>query len=419
MGLVADHRVATLVAGAITLAAGAALVAIAPRSPLHRAAGLFFGVRGANLSLLAFSDPFDDLQGRLLVYFLLATPFAAAWLAYRLLQDGGGPRRLPATVARWTGGLLALGSGALGLAYALDHARFFDGPLGYVYDLQFVTYAAIAAAIALGLRTAEGPSRRALFTFMLGFLGEPVYWASDVLLQAARGVALPTIPVVLAATALAVAGAALVVAGLRRRAGEWAPALALAGVAVGTAVLTDLQAQYAFAPPYVLDLRELNAAWTLWTVGATAYASLRYRLFTMDLRVKQFLRYGATTALLGAVFFVASEALESLFNANNLAQSLGAAAVIGIALYPLHKVTRRVAERLMPGVADTEEYRLRRRREIYLAALQRARSDGTVDEAERQALRSLGVGLGLSGREMAQLESSGPSSRGPRWPSAP
>lgn len=410
MAFLPDHRVATLVAGLVTLAAGAAILAIAPRSRLHRAAGLFFGVRGTNLTLLAFSEPFNDLQGRMLVYFLLATPAAAAWLAYHLLQDGGGPRRLPPVVARWTGGLLVLATGILGLMYAADHDLFFRGPLGYVYDLQFVTYSAIAAAIALGMRAAQdGPARRALFTFMLGFLGEPVYWASTILQQWARGVPVPTVAVLLAAFALAVGLGSVPLAGLRRGHKEWTPALALVAVALGTALLTDLQAQFSFAPPYLLDIRELNAAWTLWTVAATAYASLRYRLFVMDLRVKQFVRYGATTFLLGALFFTTSELVESQFDTSNALQGLAAAASIGIALYPLHKLTRRLAERLMPGVADTEEYRASRRREIYRAAVQRARVDGFVDDVERDALRRLGSDLGLSGREMAHLESSGTS----------
>ena len=405
MALVADDRIATLVAGALTLAAGAVLVAIAPRSPLHRAAGLFFGVRGANLSLVAFADPYDDLQGRLVVYFLLATPFAAAWMAYRLLQDGGGPRRLPPGVARATGAFLAAGAAVLGLVYARDHLVFFDGPLVYVFHLQFVVYAAIAAAIGLAMRTApDGPARRALFTFMLGFLGEPLYYASDLLLQRLRGIPFTGLETAFALAALAIGLAALPAAGLRRGRKEVGPAVVLALVALMAAGLRNLQGEYAFAPRHLLGLPELNAAWTLWTIAATMYASLRYRLFVMDLRVKQFLRYGATTFLVGFLFFVASEVLESMLDAGTLLQSLLAAAIIGIALYPLHRLTQRVAERLMPGVADTDDYRARRRREIYWAAVERARSDGTVDEAERDALRILGTRLGLSGREMAQLE---------------
>jgi hypothetical protein len=400
MALVADHRIATLAAGAITLAAGAILVAIAPRAPLHRAAGLFFGLRGAHLALVAFSASPADLAGRLAVYPLLGIPFAAAWTAHHLAHHFG--RRRPAR-RRWAlGAALLAGVAVLTGVYLWDHR-----PLAWFFPLQFLAYAAIAAAIAREVRrTTPGPSRRALATFMLGFAGEPGFWAANILAQqAAPSYGGPDEYGAAAIAALATVAAALLWPGAsavsRRERRQGAILLAFA---VGTGVLVAANAYLSFAPKHVLDPPEANAAWTLWTVGATAYASLRYRLFAMDLRVKAFLRYSSTTLLLGVVFWAASETIERELDAEGWLASLVAAALVGAALWPLHVLTRRIVELLMPGVADTEEYRRRRREDIYLAAVERARRDGFVDGEEREALRLLGRGLGLSGRDMVRLE---------------
>lgn len=407
MAFVPDDRIATFAAGVLTIAAGAAIVAIAPKAPLHRATGLFFGLRGTYLTLICFSRPLDDLQGRLSVYALLAIPFAATWMAYRLAHDFG--RRRPVRRRRRTTWILVSTLLLVEGLYALDHASFFGpgGPLRKFFEIQFLTYAAITWAIARELRqTAPGPSRRALFTFMLGFAGEPAYWATNLLAQGIlQDVHLPVWTWLSAAAVLALLLAGLFwTARLHRGARELGPAATLLAVAAATAILSSFAQVRALAPPHLLDLRTLNAVWTMWTVAATAYASLRYRLFEMDLQVKGVLRYGSTTFFLALVFWAASEILENRLGANTLGQSLAAAAAVGIALYPLHRLTRRLVEHLMPGVARTEEYRRRRREDIYLAAVERARTDGFVDPDEREALRRLGHGLGLTRRDMTRLE---------------
>lgn len=405
MAWVPDHRIATLVAGVVTLAAGAVLVSIAPRSRLHRATGLFFGLRGAMLTLTAFSNPRDDLQGRLLVYALLALPFAAAWMAYRFSHDVG-PRRAARNERLWAGLLLGA-TATLALVYAFDHEVFFGDSLGgflvYLFDLQFLVYAGLAWALRLEHdRRPEGPSRRALFVLVVGLAAEPTFYAVRGLLAHLvpdQGSPAPTVAI------LALTLVACVLSIPWRATGhERNRASGILGLAALTGLLVYLNARNGVLTSQVFQLPTANAAWTVFTIAAVAYASLRYRLFGMDLRVKMFLRYGSTTFLLALVFFVASEVIEANLDTSTTGQSLALAALVAAALFPLHHLTKRLVERWMPGVANTEEYRRRRRQDIYVAALERARTDGLIDESERQALRMLGHGLGLSGKDMAFLE---------------
>jgi hypothetical protein len=412
-------RIPTLVAGIATLLMGAIVIGMAPRAPLHRAFGLFFGLRGLMLVLQSMGGGIGtSLPGRLSVYVLIALPFSAVWLAHTFLRRHG--RHRSRSMNRVLGVSLLATAGILEGAYFFDHDLFFGGsllraPLILFYSLQFVCYAGIALLTGREfLRLPPSEYRRSLYAFTIAFLAEPTYHAVY-LAAAAPAIGIPdsvdgfanyVLPTI---TLFFVVIAAVATVRLLRRTEQdrhdrWR-ALTLQGLAAGTAVAivaVNLWMRIDTDPIQLFFV--LNAFWILVAVIGTAYAILRYRFFTMDLRVKVFLRYGSTAFLTATAFLFISETLETYIPAQTLLTSLVATAAVAVVLYPVHRLTRRLAERLMPGVADTQEYRRHRRSTIYRAALEGAMLDGFITPEEETALEVLWKSLGLSGKEARSIE---------------
>lgn len=403
------ERIPTLVAGAGTLLFGVIIVAMSPRSPLHRAFALFCVLRGGMLGLHAFSSPYTDMQGRLSVYLLIALPFAAWWLCHVFLRQH---RRLRPLDVRLAGGLLA-GVLLVEAAYLADHGLFYDanGPLQVFFTLQFVAYAAVGFAVASKYRTCPpGPGRRALFPLALAFVAEPTYWVAANAYLIFSGSWSNMMDVADAASIIA-AGALAIATAARISRARSHPQLdhdrerfiAIQGLALASGLATLALAFWAPTFGRIPPLFLLNAAWTLFLVAATTYAIVRYKLFTIDLRVKTFIRHGSTAALEGGLFVIVSELLEDRVASEGLIP-LVAALAIAAGLYPVSRLTRRIADRLMPGVVDNDAYRVQRRRDIYRAALHQAWADGSVTPGEKAALDALWKSLGISGREAKELE---------------
>lgn len=136
-----------------------------------------------------------------------------------------------------------------------------------------------------------------------------------------------------------------------------------------------------------------------------AYAILRHQLFGIELRIKWTIRRGTVAAAFVAVFFVASEAAQRVFEgvAGPVA-GLAAAGLLVFALAPLQRLADRLANGAMPRVHDSEEYRTVRKRELYRAAVESALQDGIVTERERDVLATMAEGLGLGPVEARAIE---------------
>ncbi len=136
----------------------------------------------------------------------------------------------------------------------------------------------------------------------------------------------------------------------------------------------------------------------------TGYGILRHQLFGIDLRVRLAVEKSTIAAVFAVVFLTASELVERSIGVEGVWFGVGAAVLIGLFFRRVERVGEAVADRIMPGVEDTEEYRDRRAREIYQAALESALVDGTVTDRERDVLATLADQLGLSAGDARGIE---------------
>ena len=145
------------------------------------------------------------------------------------------------------------------------------------------------------------------------------------------------------------------------------------------------------------------AANTLFYV-VLAYGILHHQLFDIDLKIKFAISRGTVVALFSGIVFVASELVEQLLGVDQLLPAIVAAGVIALAMRPLARVGHWVADRAMPGVTDTEEYRTVRKTEVYRAALEEALADSVLTDKDRNVLAALADHLGISNKDAKRIE---------------
>ncbi|MBW3583498.1 MAG: hypothetical protein KY455_10415 [Euryarchaeota archaeon] len=136
-----------------------------------------------------------------------------------------------------------------------------------------------------------------------------------------------------------------------------------------------------------------------------AYSIVRHQLFEIDLKVKWTISRGTVAGTVLMTFLVVSQLVENIASdAFGLLAGSFAAGILLFLIQPLLRFADRVADRAMPNVQDTEEYRTVRKRDVYLAALEGALVDGVVSERERDMLARLQDQLGLTATEARELE---------------
>jgi hypothetical protein len=164
---------------------------------------------------------------------------------------------------------------------------------------------------------------------------------------------------------------------------------------------------------FIVSVFFLRGGWMfVWLFNASlllsyvilAYGMLRTQLLGIDLTFKWTLRRGALLAALAAVFFLVQELLEAALPFEGLLPGVAGAAAIAILFRPVWRLAGRVADRVLPGVDNTEDYRALRRREIYLAAYEAASEGSGVTARERSMLQALAQRLGLDARAVQRLE---------------
>lgn len=136
-----------------------------------------------------------------------------------------------------------------------------------------------------------------------------------------------------------------------------------------------------------------------------AYAVLRHQLFEIDLKLKWTISRGTVAGSVLVTFFVVSQLVENLASEKfGLLAGSFAAGFLLFLIQPLLRFADRVADRAMPNVQDTEQYRTVRKRDVYVAALEGALVDGVVSDRERDMLARLQDQLGLTATEARALE---------------
>ncbi|MGQ0536810.1 MAG: hypothetical protein ACT4PT_12160 [Methanobacteriota archaeon] len=137
---------------------------------------------------------------------------------------------------------------------------------------------------------------------------------------------------------------------------------------------------------------------------ALSYAILRYQLFEIDLKLKWTVRRGTLVAVFVAVAVAAFAVVEQWLEQYGVVAAAVAAGVMVLAIRPLERAADRLADRAMPGVVDTAEYRTVRKREVYRAAIESAIQDGVITDGERNVLATLQDQLGLAASDALALE---------------
>lgn len=100
-----------------------------------------------------------------------------------------------------------------------------------------------------------------------------------------------------------------------------------------------------------------------------------------------------------------SEGAQSLFAARfGPVLGLAAAGALVFTIAPLQRVADAIADRAMPRVQDTPEYRASRGRAIYQATLESALRDGIVTDKERDMLATLQEELGVTPTDARAME---------------
>lgn len=129
---------------------------------------------------------------------------------------------------------------------------------------------------------------------------------------------------------------------------------------------------------------------TLVFILLLAYGILKTQLFVVDLKIKDGLRRSGILGGFVLVFFLVSEGLETLVEGTvGEWAGLVAAGVLAFLFRRLEQAADRFADRVMPGVEDTQAYREERKREIYGATVEDLLADGELSERDRRILSNL------------------------------
>lgn len=346
-------------AWAVVWGMAAFVLAVGPAKRANRRLALIFFLHGVAISnwVLTPMLPVRLAAGSsaLNLLSLLTLPFAALWFLSTLDAAWARPLRRPLGQA-----LLAFGTLAIAAPYFLVHDRLlgalepwvFGGrthgltiPLLAIFEVSVGLYlAAFAVAVQAFVSAPKGtPRRDQAFWFMLAFGLHDLYFVYR-----------------MAVLAIVYQG----------------------GSAIGAGWVT----------PTILYGRPLSLiVWVL----VLAYGMLRHQVLGLDLRLKAGLGRTFVVAAIAGVFFVVSEVVEALLPIDGLVPGLIGAGLVTLAVVPLQKAAHRIADRLMPRVQDTAEYRANQAREIYAMALASVQQDGVLDADDRAMLDRLALRLGL------------------------
>ncbi len=157
---------------------------------------------------------------------------------------------------------------------------------------------------------------------------------------------------------------------------------------------------------YISPILELAAG------AFVAYAILKYRILSFELKVKGGVKYALMTVILGVFLFVIEVYVGNFVFQNQIfsflgpAGSAGLAAVSGIVVFkPVHKLAGAATDKLFPEARQPKAtYLDTRSHEIYRAQVTTVLRDGNVTDREWSFLRSLRDQLSIPEREARTIE---------------
>jgi hypothetical protein len=150
------------------------------------------------------------------------------------------------------------------------------------------------------------------------------------------------------------------------------------------------------------------AFWVLTYPAVFAYCILRYQVFDLDIRFKASIDRGTLGGIYLAIFLFVSKLadrfVETTFAGQPWVVGALAAAVLLLALAPLHRLTQRLANRALPGVKPIADMSRDERSEFYRSQLLLALSDGGISHDERRMLEFARKRLGITDETARALE---------------
>ncbi|HET6403063.1 MAG TPA: serine/threonine-protein kinase [Candidatus Thermoplasmatota archaeon] len=394
-----------VVSGLAMAALALLLLAANPRKDWNRLFALFAGFWGvqivaANAARLVPTEALARFAGEASLAFLIPLPFFAAAFASSF---AAGRVSAGAAVAFLAPALVSLGLLFLAPALLLDRVQPNDAEGGYslVWGPAFPAlvvaplYASLFYALFLLVRrlaSAEGVIESRRVAFVLAAIG--VFVAFNIPVQLVRfGTGQATEAPGRAFEGLTISAVMLVglvllaFVALRLRRLE-KPEARGALVAIGIATLLGFLVD---AAPALLGVRvELVGIVRVVSVAMIVYAIARYQLFDIDLRVKHAMTAVAALVAAGAVAAAVWVLVRGLGATPTLRGWLVGAGAL-VALVPLWRVARSVADRVAPRVSREGDHLYLRKLEVYRAAVE--------SRAPESALAHLREKLGLTQRD--------------------
>ncbi len=140
-------------------------------------------------------------------------------------------------------------------------------------------------------------------------------------------------------------------------------------------------------------------------VALLLYGILKAQLFDIDLKLKWTISKSTLVGIFVGVFFISAQIAQA-FLTTEYGWAIGGlvAGLLLLAINPLQGFAAHVADTAMPSVQDTDDYKDRRKQEIYRVTLEEMLIDDNVSTKERRALLKLQQTLGLDGNTATRLE---------------
>lgn len=180
-----------------------------------------------------------------------------------------------------------------------------------------------------------------------------------------------------------------------------------AAIATGLAVLTVLLTAFVLPEenPQPLHATFLYGLWRLAVPVAVVYALVRHRLFDIDVQLKRGIVQSTIVLTFLALFFSVSKIAENYFSENESLLVGGVTAGLALlALSPLEKLGRRVADMLMPHAAPVAKMPEPQRIELFREQTRLIWSDGMMGRKERLVLDQLRDRLGIPHETANRIE---------------
>lgn len=441
----AEVYVATqFVAAAVNFALGILLLAVRLQSRINRAFATVMMFQGLSILLLALSHVavaeadlhWQDVWLAYRVHVLLAL---AAGLTYFVLVYRYRTRSWGLRIA--AAGVLLTGFVIQG-AFLLDHCTVectvngetVYGPLGLVaYTTPLLTALLALYLVSGAVRKPDGPSESAMLIVASSF----ALWAViDTGLTSAQlaqllmtggtladlGWPWGALPLVIKAVGLIPAVSALVWTAMAcARAPRVSHRSRNTLIALGLALATPLLAVFVLPPeqPAPVFTTFLYGLWRLAVPVAVVYALVRHRLFDIDIHMKKGIVRGTIVVLFLALFFSASKIAENYFSDNSSLLVGGVSAGLALlALSPMEKLGRKVADMLLPNATPTSDLPHEGRIAIFRDQARLIWSDGVMGRKERLVLDQLRERLGIPLEIAYEIEHTEAEHAGLRLPKA-